>query len=71
MFLKRYGLGVKFPINHQMVCLEQMSIIFENFDNSYYSAISKRGTFSPFLSLVILLLVLPSNFIVSGVKSSR
>ena len=35
------------------------------------SAISKWGTFSPFLSLVILLLVIPSNFTVSGVKSSR
>ena len=35
------------------------------------SVISKRGTFSPLSSLVILLLVLPSNFIVSEVKSSR
>ena len=35
------------------------------------SEIPKRGTFSPFLSSVILLLVLPSNFIVSGVKSWR
>ena len=34
------------------------------------SVISKWGTFSPFSSLVILLLVLPSNYIVSGVKSS-
>ena len=33
--------------------------------------ISRCGTFSTFLSLVILFLVLPSNFIVSGVKSSR
>ena len=32
------------------------------------SVISKQGTFSPFSSLVILLLVLPSNFIVSGIK---
>ena len=33
--------------------------------------ISKWGTFSSFSSLVILLLVLPSNFVVSGVTSSR
>ena len=33
--------------------------------------ISRCGTFSPFLSLVILFLALPSSFIVSGVKSSR
>ena len=32
---------------------------------------SKRDSFSPFLSLVILFLVLPSNYIVSGLKSSR
>ena len=35
------------------------------------SVISKLGTFSPFSFLVILLLVVPSNFIVSGVKSLR
>ena len=35
------------------------------------SVISKRGAFSPSSSLVILLLVLPSNFNVSRVKSSR
>ena len=35
------------------------------------SVISKWGLFSPFLSLFISLLVLPSNFIVSGVNSSR
>ena len=33
--------------------------------------ISKWGTLSPYFSLVILLLVLPTNFIVSGVKGSR
>ena len=33
------------------------------------SVISKLDTFSPFLSLVILLLLPPSNFIVSGAKS--
>ena len=35
------------------------------------SVISKLGKFSPSLFLVILLLVLPSNFIVSGVKSLK
>ena len=35
------------------------------------SVISKLGTFSSFLSLVILLLVPPSDFIVSGVKRLR
>ena len=35
------------------------------------SVISKWGLFSPFLSLVILFSELPSNFTVSGVKSSR
>ena len=35
------------------------------------SIISKWGTFSPFLSLVIIRLVFPSNFIVSDVKSLR
>ena len=35
------------------------------------SLIYKWGTFSPFLSLVILLLVLPNNFIVSRVKICR
>ena len=38
---------------------------------SITSVLSKCGTFSPFLSLVILFSVLPSNSIVSGVKSSR
>ena len=35
------------------------------------SVISKWGTLSPFLFLVMLLLVLASNLIVSAVKSSR
>ena len=35
------------------------------------SVISKWGAFSPCSFFIILLLVLPSNFIVSGVKSSR
>ena len=35
------------------------------------SVISRCGTFSLFLSLIILFSVLPSNFIVPGVKSSR
>ena len=32
---------------------------------------SRYGTFSLFLTLVILFSVLPSNFVVSGVKTSR
>ena len=35
-----------------------------------YSGLTLRQQFSPFLSLVILLLILPSNFMVSGFKSS-
>ena len=35
------------------------------------SVISKCGTFSPFLSLIILFSVFPKNLIVSGAKSSR
>ena len=35
------------------------------------SVISKWGTFSPFSFLGILLLMLPSNVIISGVKRSR
>ena len=63
-----------------MSCLVQKYTIFLNLADNHYqqgcnpntnSATSKFGTFSPFLSLVILLSVLPSNFIVSGVKSSR
>ena len=38
---------------------------------NFTSVISKWGTFSPILSLVILLLVLLCNFIVSGVTSWR
>ena len=33
--------------------------------------ISKWGTYSPFSSLIILLLALPSNSIVSSIKISR
>ena len=67
-----------------MVCLEQMYItLLYLVDNHYLqryielilllttSVISKCGTFSPFLSLVTLFSVLPCNFIVSSVKSSR
>ena len=35
------------------------------------SVVSKSGAFLPFLSLVILLLVFRSNFIVSSVKNLR
>ena len=37
MFLKRYGLLVKILINYQMVCLEQMYIIFLNLSENHYS----------------------------------
>ena len=37
----------------------------------YYFSTSSCGTFAQCLSLVVLLLVRPSNFIVSGVKSWR
>ena len=80
MFLKRYGLEVTFLINYQMVCLEQMYIIFLNFADNYYQQyynglillqqLLSEGH-SHIFSPVILLSVLPSNFIVSGVKSSR
>ena len=67
-----------------MVCLEQMYIrlldLVDNHCLQRYNELipllttsvnSKCGTFSPFLSLVTLFSVLPCNFIVSGVKSSR
>ena len=59
-----------------MVYLEQMYKkllnLFDNLvGNITSSVISKCGTFSLFLSLVILFSVLQSNFAVSGVKSSR
>ena len=39
--------------------------------NNTNSTISMGGTFSPFLSLVFLLSVLPRIFVVSDVKSPR
>ena len=64
-----------------MVCLEQMYIIFENFtDNYYYQDCNglivtqqslNEEHFQHFYFLVVWLSVLPNNFIVSGVKSSR
>ena len=59
-----------------MFYLEQMYKkllnLFDNLvGNITSSVISKCGTFSLFLSLVILFSVLQSNFAVSGVKSSR
>ena len=78
MFSKRYDLLEKFLISYQTVYLEQTHIILLNLVDNHYiqwtnttSLISRCGTFSPFFSLVILYSVLPSNFIVSGVKSSR
>ena len=64
-----------------MVCVEQIYIIFLNFADNYYKQyyigliliqkfLSEEHSHH-FFSPVILLSVLPSNFIVSGVKSSR
>ena len=59
-----------------MIYLEQMYTRFLNiltilqWTNTTL-VISKCGTFPPFLFLVILFSVRPSNFIVSGVKSSK
>ena len=64
-----------------MVCLEQMYIKFLNFADNYYQQyynvliliqqhLSEEHSHH-FFSPVILLSVLPSNFIVSGVESSR
>ena len=78
MFLKRYDLLEKFPISYQKLYLEQKCITLLNLVDNHYgkyynntSVISRWGANSPILSLVILFLVLPSNFIVSGVKCSR
>ena len=68
-----------------MVYLEQMCIKLLNFVDNHClplfnhcltwtnntSVISGRDTFLPFLFLVISFSVLPSNFIVSGVKRSK
>ena len=59
-----------------MTYTEQMYIKLLNLvDNHCWtyttSVISRCGTFSLFLSLVILFSVFPSNFIVSDVKSYR
>ena len=75
MFLKRYDLLVKFLINYETVCLKQMYIILLNLDDNTAELAelmiiqqSLNGA-HPHQSLVILLSVLTSNFIVSGVKS--
>ena len=74
--LKRYDFEGKFLIYYQIVYVEQMYARRLNVvDNQYWqyratSVISNCVTFSSFLSLVVLFSVLPSNFIVSGVKSS-
>ena len=71
-------LGENILIIDQMIYCEQMYTRLLNYvDNHYWKyynglillVISKRGTFAPFPSLVILLLVLPCNSIVSGTKS--
>ena len=79
MFLKIYDLRVKFLINYKMVCLEQIHIIFLNFADNYYQQycngliliqqLLREEHSHHFFSPVILLSVLPSNFIASGVKS--
>ena len=46
-------------------------IVILAWTNNITSVISKWGTFSSFSSLVILLLVLPSNFIVSTIKKFK
>ena len=72
MFLKRYDLWQKFLIGYQTVYLEQTSTLVTILQwTNTTSLILRCGTFSLFFSLVILFSVLPSNFIVSGVKSSR
>ena len=46
-------------------CWWSLLTILKSIDNT--SATYKWGTFPPFSSLVILLLVLPSNFVVSNI----
>ena len=77
ILFKKYDLSDKFLINLQTVYLEQTFTGLLNLVGNHYwqyyttSVISRCSTFSPLLSLVILFSVLPSNFIVSGVKHSR
>ena len=72
MFLKWYDLWHKFLIGYRTVYLEQTFTLVTILQwTNTTSLILRCGTFSPFFSLVILFSVLKSNFIVSGVKSSR
>ena len=59
-----------------MSCLVQKYTIFLNLADNHYQEhcnepVLTQQRLSPFLSLVVLLSVRPSDFIVSGVKSSR
>ena len=64
----------KISINWQNDLFRTMyTILLYLFDSNCwlcYSGLTLRQQFSPFLSLVTLLLILPSNFMVSGFKSS-
>ena len=81
MFLERYSLLVKFPTNYQIVCLEQMYIIFLNLANNHYQQDCNELIliqqplnevhFHHSYLYFFLLSVLPSNFIVSGVHVSE
>ena len=81
--LKGYDLLEKFLISYQTVYWKQTYIIRTQYSwilfrtvinnitmNYTISVIARCGTFSLLLSLAILFSVLPSSFIVSGVKSS-
>ena len=74
MFVKRYDFLEKFLRDCQMVCLEQVYIEFWilltmlQWTNITF-VISRCGTFSPFFFSAVSFSVLPSNFIVSGVKA--
>ena len=70
---------VKYLIIDQTIYLEQMHTRFFNFVDNYYWQyynellliqwfLDNAGTCSLFSSFLILFLVLPSNFILSGVK---
>ena len=79
MFVTRHDFLEKFLIDYQIVYLEQTYIRLLNLaDNHYWqyyrelillSVMSRCGTFSPVLFLVILFPVLSSNFIISDVKA--
>ena len=78
MFLKRCVLFEKFLTEYQKVYLEQNYVILLNLaDNHYLQCCNESILLQYFQVLVhfhrfcLFFSVLPSNFIVSGVKSSR